>query len=297
MSWIRTAVILLASFVPIAVFPQQPPEHPEQQKTPPQAIPIQVERRFSSRSSKSPTATMAPPTATGQPRVSAPDNSPLPSVTPSKPPVIGVALEGGGALGLAHIGVLQWMEDHHIPIDRIAGTSMGALVGALYASGLTPAQMRALATSDAFNGVFTLQTPYADLSYRRRQDRREIPQALTVGLRHGPSLHNALLTDRGVNEFLLTNLPAYNREELDFNRMPIPFRCVATDLNTLQPSLFPAARCPGRARLHLHSRRLFARQGADGHYLVDGGILDNLPTDVVRNDLHADIVIAIHLDD
>ena len=125
-------------------------------------------------------------------------------------PVIGVALEGGGALGLAHIGVLQWMEEHHIPVDRVAGTSMGALVGSLYASGLTPAQLRAIAVSDAFTGVFTLQSPYADASFRRRQDRREIPQSITVGLRHGPQLRNALLTDRGVNEFLVTNMPAYN---------------------------------------------------------------------------------------
>jgi len=149
-----------------------------------------------------------------------------------------VALEGGGALGLAHIGVLQWMEEHHIPVDRVAGTSMGALVGSLYASGLTPAQLRAIAVSDAFTGVFTLQSPYADASFRRRQDRREIPQSITVGLGHGPQLRNALLTDRGVNEFLVTNMSAYNSGSLDFDRMPIPFRCVATDLNSLQPVTF-----------------------------------------------------------
>jgi NTE family protein len=63
----------------------------------------------------------------------------LPKIVPSGRPVIGVALEGGGALGLAHIGVLKWMEDNHIPVDRIAGTSMGALVGGLYASGHSPA--------------------------------------------------------------------------------------------------------------------------------------------------------------
>ena len=102
-------------------------------------------------------------------------SAPLPAAAPANRPVIGIALEGGGALGLAHIGVLQWMEEHHIPVDRLAGTSMGALVGGLYASGITPAQMRAIATSDAFTGVFTLQSPYSDLSYRRRQDRHEIP--------------------------------------------------------------------------------------------------------------------------
>ena len=212
-------------------------------------------------------------------------------------PVIGVALEGGGALGLAHVGVLQWMEEHRIPVDRIAGTSMGALVGSLYASGATPAEMRALATSDAFTGVFTLQSPYADASYRRRQDRREIPQSLTVGLRHGPQLRNALLTERGVNEFLLRNMAPYNTQDLDFDRLPIPFRCVATDLNTLQAVTFDHGPLPQAVRASISIPGVFSPvQGNDGHYLVDGGILDNLPTDVVRRDLHADTVIAIHLE-
>ncbi|MGC1462305.1 MAG: patatin-like phospholipase family protein [Terracidiphilus sp.] len=212
-------------------------------------------------------------------------------------PVIGVALEGGGALGLAHIGVFQWMEEHHIPIDRLAGTSMGALVGSLYASGLTPAELRALATSDAFMGVFTLQSPYADASFRRRQDRRETPQSLTVGLRHGPQLRNALLTDRGVNEFLVANMSAYNSEGLEFDRMPIPFRCVATNLNTLQAVTFDHGPLAQAVRASISIPGVFPPvKGNDGDYLVDGGILNNLPTDVVRHDLHADIVIAIYLE-
>ena len=132
-------------------------------------------------------------------------------------PAIGIALEGGGALGLAHIGVLQWLEEHRVPVDRISGTSMGSLVGALYATGDTPAQMRALAVTDAFSRVFTLRTSYADSNFRRRQDRRELPDAFTIGLRHRVSLRNALLTDRGVNEFLTVNLPNYNSDELDYN--------------------------------------------------------------------------------
>jgi NTE family protein len=85
---------------------------------------------------------------------------------------------------MAHIGVLQWFEENHIPVDRISGTSMGSLVGAFYATGSTPAPDARAGLSDAFMHVFTLQTPYSDLSFRRRQDRRELPAALTVGLRH-----------------------------------------------------------------------------------------------------------------
>jgi NTE family protein len=222
----------------------------------------------------------------------------LPPIVPPGRPAIGIALEGGGALGLAHIGVLQWFEEHHIPIDRISGTSMGSLVGALYASGASPAQMQELAVSDAFTRVFSLQTPYADASYRRRQDRHEMPQAITVGLRHQPAFRNALLADRGVNDFLTVNMAAYNSQDLDYNQTPIPFRCVATDLNTLRPVTFAAGPLPQAVRASISIPGVFSPvQGSNGHYLVDGGILDNLPTDVLRNDLRADTVIAVHLEE
>ncbi|MGA2674285.1 MAG: patatin-like phospholipase family protein [Terracidiphilus sp.] len=224
--------------------------------------------------------------------------APLPAIVPPGRPIVGLALEGGGALGLAHVGVLQWLEEHRIPIDRVAGTSMGALVGGLYAAGDTPAQMRALAVSDAFTEVFTLETPYVDSSYRRRQDRRQNPAAITFGLKHGPGLRNALLSDRGVNAFLTGNMLAYNRQELDYNGMPIPFRCVATDLNTLQSVTFSSGPLPQAVRASISIPGVFPPvQGRDGHMLVDGGILDNLPTDVLRRDLHAETVIAVQLEE
>ena len=109
-------------------------------------------------------------------------SSQLPKIVPPGRSAIGVALEGGGALGLAHIGVLKWMEDNHIPVDRIAGTSMGALIGGLYASGHGPAEMQQLATSDVFRSVFAMETPYMDASFRRREDRTELPQSIQFGL-------------------------------------------------------------------------------------------------------------------
>jgi len=230
--------------------------------------------------------------------VPAPSSSPLPAVAPANRPSIGLALEGGGALGLAHVGVIAWLEEHRIPVDRIAGTSMGSLVAGLYATGATPAEMRALALSDAFFRVFTLQAPYADSSFRRRQDRHEVPQALAFGLRQGPHLRNAVFSERGVNEFLTTNFPAANGRELDFDRLPIPFRCVATDLNTLQPVTFAGGPLPQAVRASISIPGVFPPvQAANGHYLVDGGIVDNLPTDVLKSELHADVVVAIRLED
>jgi NTE family protein len=206
-----------------------------------------------------------------------------------------LVLEGGGALGLAHIGVLQWFEQNHIPVDRIAGTSMGALVGGLYASGRSANKLREIATSDVFSGMFAVQTAYVDVDYRRRQDRRELPQAISFGLKSGVTFRNAVLTDTGLNAFLLDGFDAYNHEGIAFDELPIPFRCVATDLNTLEPVVFDGGSMPQAIRASISIPGIFSLVSYHGHYLVDGAIMDNLPTDVAKNELHADVIIAVHL--
>src|SRR5207302_3137417 len=100
-------------------------------------------------------------------------------------PKIGVALEGGGALGLAHIGVLQWFEEHHIPVDYVAGTSMGGLVGGFFATGMSPADMRQLIEHVDWDEILRDRTSYQDLSFRRKEDQRAYPNALVLGLRKG----------------------------------------------------------------------------------------------------------------
>src|SRR5258706_15037192 len=86
-------------------------------------------------------------------------------------PKIGVALEGGGALGFAHIGVLQWFEDHHIPIDYVAGTSMGGLVGGLYATGKRPKELHDLVEAQNWDVILGGAIRYEDLSFRRKEDK------------------------------------------------------------------------------------------------------------------------------
>ncbi len=99
----------------------------------------------------------------------APDASPTREpAAPAKRLKIGVALEGGGALGLAHIGVLQWFEDHHIPIDYVAGTSMGGLVGGLYATGKSPTELKAIVNKQDWNAIIDRRPNYRDLSFRRK---------------------------------------------------------------------------------------------------------------------------------
>ena len=92
---------------------------------------------------------------------------------PRPRPKIGIALEGGGALGLAHIGVLQWFEEHQIPVDYVAGTSMGGLVGGLYASGKSPRELEEIVAAQHWDVIIGGQTPYQDLSYRRKEDFRD----------------------------------------------------------------------------------------------------------------------------
>ena len=89
-----------------------------------------------------------------------------------KRPKIGVAFEGGAALGLSHIGVLEWLENHHVPVDYIAGTSMGGLVGGLYATGNSPSEIRTLIRATNWDEVLGGRVPFEDLAYRRKEDKR-----------------------------------------------------------------------------------------------------------------------------
>jgi NTE family protein len=220
----------------------------------------------------------------------------LPAVVPAGRKSIGLALEGGGALGLAHIGVIRWLEEHRIPVDRISGTSMGSLVGGLYASGHTPAEMEQIATGKSLDGIFVLSQSYSDVSFRRREDQSELPQAIQFGLKGGLSFRDAVVEDGGLNSLLRRTLDRYNREGLSFDRLPIPFRCVATDLNTMQAVVFFGGPLPQAIRASISIPGVFSPVEYRRHYLVDGAIMDNLPTDIVKDDLHADVVIAVDLE-
>ncbi len=219
----------------------------------------------------------------------------LPPVVPADRPSIGLVLDGGGALGLAHIGVLKWFEENRIPVDRITGTSMGSLIGALYATGRSADEIEEVATGAELPNIFRVSVDYDQLNYRRRQDRRELPGALEFGLKDGISLRNALLTDRGLNAFLHEEFYRYDGDRVRFDELPIPFRCVSTDLNTLRPVIFYGGSIPLAVRASIAIPGIFAPVKYRGHYLVDGAIMENLPTEVAKRDLRSDVVIAVLL--
>jgi NTE family protein len=224
------------------------------------------------------------------------DSMPSEQTTPpsKRRPTIGVALEGGGALGLAHIGVLQWFEQHHIPIDYIAGTSMGGLVGGLYASGKTPDKLRALVKAQNWDVILGGAIPYEDLSFRRKEDKVAFPNSIVLGLRRGLSLPGGLNAGQQISLLIDRETLPYSGVK-SFDDLPIPFRCVATDLVTGKQAVFKEGSLSTAMRATMAIPGLFSPVRDSEHVYVDGGLVGNMPTDVVR-DMGADIVIGIHLE-
>ena len=213
---------------------------------------------------------------------------------PSKPRLkIGVALEGGGALGLAHIGVLQWFEDHHIPIDYIAGTSMGGLVGGLYATGKSPQELRRLVEEQNWDVILGGALPYEVLSFRRKEDKVAFPNSIVLGLRRGLVLPGGLNAGQQISLLIDRETLAYSSVQ-SFDDFPIPFRCVATDLVSGKQAVFKDGSLSTAMRATMAIPGLFSPIREGEHVYVDGGLVGNLPTDVVRA-MGADVVIGVHL--
>ena len=213
----------------------------------------------------------------------------------SKRPKLGVALAGGAALGLAHIGVLEWMEEHRIPIDYIAGTSMGALVGGLHATGLTSAEIRDFASRVDWEQALSSTSPYRDLAFRRKEDGAEFPVALEIGLNGWkPGLPSGLSAGQGVGLVLARFAAPYGHMR-SFDDLPTPFRCVASDLRGGKGVVFDQGSLFDALRATMSLPALFSPVNINGMVLVDGALTNNLPVDVVKG-MGADFTIAVALD-
>jgi NTE family protein len=217
-----------------------------------------------------------------------------PVIEPPTRQRIGLVLEGGGALGFAHIGVIEWMEDHHIPIDDVAGTSMGGLIGGLYASGNSPQDIEAFVGGINWPAVLSGQVPFPALSYRRKEDKLAFPNRLEFGLKHGLSLPNGLNSGSAVGLLLDREmLPYYDLK--NFDDLPTPFRCVATDITTGKEHIFKDGSLAQAMRATMSIPGVFAPVAHGNQIYSDGGAVNNLPVDVARS-MGADIVIAVYLD-
>jgi NTE family protein len=213
---------------------------------------------------------------------------------PQKRQSIGLVLEGGGALGFAHIGVIRWLEEHHIPVDYVAGTSMGGLVGGLYAVGQSPAEITELTKSIDWDSVLNGQTPFQDLSFRRKEDRLAYPNRLEFGLKGGFHLPSGLNSGYAVSTIFDRILLSYY-DLKSFNDLPIPFRCVATNMVTGKKKVFEDGSLGQALRTTMSLPAIFSPVIIDGTMYTDGGAVDNLPVDVAK-EMGADIIIAVYLD-
>src|SRR5258707_4993407 len=217
-----------------------------------------------------------------------------PKVQPASRQKVALVFEGGGALGFAHIGVIQWMEEHHIPVDYVAGTSMGGLVGGLYASGMSAQEISNFVGGINWTAVLSGQVPFPALSYRRKEDKLAFPNRLEFGLKHGISFPNGLNSGSAVGLLLDEKmLPYYDMK--NFDDLPIPFRCVATDMTTGKEHIFKDGSLSQAMRSTMSIPGAFAPVEHGTQVFSDGAAVNNLPVDVART-MGAEIVIAVYLD-
>jgi NTE family protein len=206
---------------------------------------------------------------------------------------IGLALGGGGALGLAHIGVLKWMEENHIPVDRVAGTSIGGIVGAMYAIGMSSVEIEKLAEHVDWGQVLLSEPSYSQLSYRRKQDRRNFQVSAALGLKHGLRGPNGFSAGNGVG-LLFDHLFFAESGISSFDDLAIPFRCVATDMLTGDAVVLHDGSLAQAVRASMAIPGVFTPVEIKGRILADGGMVQNIPVEVVRK-MGADTVIAVDL--
>jgi NTE family protein len=210
----------------------------------------------------------------------------------SRRPRIGVAFGGGSARGLAHVGVIRWFEEHHIPIDLIAGTSMGGLVGGAYASGMSSQELAQLLATTNWDEMFK-STGFRYKNVRRKADARDFPSRIEFGLKHGIVPPTALNNGQQV-DFLLQRIGGAYLQLRSFDDLPTPFRCLATDLVSAQSIVLDHGSLPAAMRATMSLPGLFPPIELDGQVLVDGGALNNVPANVVR-DMGADVVVAVNV--
>ena len=222
----------------------------------------------------------------------APAEAPAAASTPSRPKVC-LVLSGGGARGAAHVGVLRVLEELHVPVDCIVGTSMGALIGGSYASGMTTGEMMQMLEHIKLAVLFKDNPPRQEETTRRKLDDRSILVGPEIGLRDG-SLRFPKGAVSGVQlEAVLRQIakvPGFTR----FDSLPIQYRAVATDLVTGRPVVFDQGELASVMRASMSVPAAVAPAEIGGKLLVDGGLTDNLPVDVARA-LGADVVIAVNL--
>lgn len=207
-------------------------------------------------------------------------------------PRVALVMEGGGALGLAHVGVIKVIERLGIPVDIVVGTSMGAIVGGFYALGYDAARMEEVALGTDWLDLFSEQVRPEDERYRDRLDRSRYFASVDFDKR-GLKTPGGLLTGRKILS-LLDRLTIAEPCPADFDALPRRYRAVAADVATGERVVLASGSIADAMRASMSIPGVFAPYALDGRRLVDGGVVDNLPIETARA-LGADLIIAVHL--
>ena len=210
-------------------------------------------------------------------------------------PRIGLVLGGGGARGAAHIGVLRELERHRVPIDAIAGTSMGAIVGGLYASGMSPDELEELVVTMDWVDALSDEAPREDLSFRRKQDDAQYPINLELGLRGRDLILPMGVIEGQKLDLILRELTIDVSHISDFDDLPIPFRAIATDIERGEAYVMGQGDLAQAIRASMSVPGVFAPLRMNDRLLVDGGIVGNLPVNIIRQ-MDVDIIIAVDVE-
>lgn len=215
-------------------------------------------------------------------------------VQPERRPRVGLALGGGGARGIAHISVLRKLEEMQVPVDCIAGTSMGALVGAMYASGMTVDEIEATVLALDWSALFDDSLARRERSFRRKTDDVLVVAAPGIGIgKKGVRLAAGLLAGERIRLLFEKLIEPVSTIE-DFDRLPIPYRAVAADINSGEPLVIQGGDLALAMRASMSIPGVFPPVQVGEHVVVDGGVARNVPVDVVRN-MGADVVIAVNV--
>lgn len=210
-------------------------------------------------------------------------------------PKIGLVLGGGGARGAAHIGVLEVLEELKIPVDCVAGTSMGALIAGAYASGLTPAMMRKEMAEADWDNMFSDIPDFAEVNYRYKETlRRFIPGSELGVSSNGVSAPPGVVDGIKIKLFF-NQLVGANRSERLIEKLPLPISLVATDIGNGERVVMREGNLTTAMRASMSVPGLLAPITRDGRKLVDGGLVDNVPIAEARERCNADIVIAVNV--
>ncbi|MDR2848356.1 MAG: patatin-like phospholipase family protein [Bacteroidales bacterium] len=208
----------------------------------------------------------------------------------NKRPTVGLVLSGGGAKGMAHVGVLKVLEEVGMPIDYIGGTSIGSIVGGLYSIGYTAKQLETYMAQTDWNNLLTDKILRKNIVIYEKNERKKYWLQFPLSKRK-LKLPKGMLTGQNVSN-LLTELasPAYC--EQDFSRFRTPFLCVATDLKVAEEVLLEHGELPKAMRASMAIPSVFTPEEIDGKILFDGGLVNNFPADKIK-EKNIDILIGV----